>query len=194
MAYRNIYLVRHGQYYMHQGENGALTPTGNTQAHAAAAVLAPIPFGRIYHSPILRAHQTADIIAQSLPEAEMYPSELLRECIPSIPPGLEMALRSVDPNLNGDTTRLCTERLEKAFNLFLVPPDGDEDMFEMLVCHGNVIRYLIARTMNAGADEWVKMIINNCGICRVMIDSSGERYLVSHNETGHLTFELQTHN
>ena len=194
MAYRNLYLVRHGQYVSKQREAGALTPLGEDQAHAAAQALKHVPFSRIYFSTMLRAEQTARIIATHHHAINFQPTDLLRECIPTIPPVFENAFRSVAPDLTYDKVTLCADQLDSAFDQLICPPADEEDDHELLVCHGNVIRYLVARTLHFDPHIWVKMMINHCGITRLMVDSDGEVYLVSHNETGHLPFDLRTEN
>lgn len=192
MAHRNLYLVRHGQYMSKQQEAGPLTSLGEDQAHAVAQALKHIPFSRIYYSTMLRAEQTARIIGSHHHGIPYHPTDLLRECIPTIPPGFEMAFRSVAPDLTEEKVNLCADQLENAFDQLIAPPAADEDVHELLVCHGNVIRYMVARTMRFDTHGWVKMMINHCGITRLMVDNDGDLYLVSHNETGHLALEMRT--
>jgi broad specificity phosphatase PhoE len=68
-----IHLVRHGEVHNPQGifygrlPRFGLSATGRAQAEAARDFLATRPWTALYTSPLLRARQTATIIAQSRP-------------------------------------------------------------------------------------------------------------------------------
>lgn len=66
-----FYFVRHGESeanilreFSNSGVKHPLTAKGVTQARELAEKLKSIPFARIYSSPVLRAQQTAQIIAE----------------------------------------------------------------------------------------------------------------------------------
>src|SRR5215470_11191160 len=67
---RRIYLMRHGEtlYQSEVGEgaigNGALTERGREQIAAAALLFRGVPLDRVYASPLARAHETAQVIAE----------------------------------------------------------------------------------------------------------------------------------
>jgi broad specificity phosphatase PhoE len=67
-----------------------------------------------------------------------------------------------------------------------------EGTHEVVVCHGNLIRYLVARVLGADPLVWGAMLTSNGGITRVFAGAAGELILLSFNETGHLPPELQT--
>lgn len=194
MGKRTVYLVRHGQYKLHQRDEGGLTQKGEAQSKHTAAALAKIPFATVYFSPVLRAVQTAQIITEKQPQAECIQQEALRECIPSIPQRYAAYFAGSHPDLRMDHVNDCADKLDSAFGYFFRPYDGESDIHDLLVCHGNVIRYFISRVLNMGDDGWSHMLINNCGICRVLIDIDGQMYLVSHNDIGHLAEDLRTDN
>lgn len=80
-----IYLVRHAE--VHNPEQVLygrlprfrLSEAGRRQAERAAAWLADKPLVAIYSSPLLRARQTADLIARCHPTATQHISTLLHE-------------------------------------------------------------------------------------------------------------------
>ncbi|WP_458431164.1 histidine phosphatase family protein, partial [Pseudomonas aeruginosa] len=47
--------------------------------------LSGVPFDAVWHSPLLRATETARVIAERLPSIDPQPSSLLFDCIPSGP-------------------------------------------------------------------------------------------------------------
>jgi len=68
-----LYFVRHGEStanlrreFSNSGSKHPLTEKGVEQARALAGDLSGLQFGQIYSSPILRAVQTAQILAESL--------------------------------------------------------------------------------------------------------------------------------
>ena len=74
-----LYFVRHGeseanvlQVYSNNSHLHPLTEKGRGQAHALAESLQGLPLSKIYYSPVLRATQTAAILASEL----QLPSEM----------------------------------------------------------------------------------------------------------------------
>ncbi len=194
MPHRYIFLVRHGQYETAKRDDGHLTEKGKKQAQKTAEALHNIPFSNIYHSTILRAEQTAKIIAREHEAVDLRATELLRECVPSIPPHMTGLFTSNHPGTSPEEMSFCIEQMDALYATHFVPPDGD-DIYELFVCHGNVIRYMMARALNVDARTvWLNMLIHNCGITSIMVDNRNMIYLVSHNEIGHMPEELRTHN
>lgn len=194
MPHRYLYLLRHGQYQTVKRDEGELTKLGKKQAQITAEALANIPFSTIYHSTMLRAEQTAEIIAQAHPNSPLQSTDILRECVPSIPIHMTGLFSSNHVGTSPDEMSLCTDQMQKLMDTHFIPPDED-DVYELLVCHGNVIRYLMAQVLNVNASAvWLNMLIHNCGISRVMIDHRHMQYLVSHNDIGHLPENMRTHN
>ncbi len=80
-----LYFVRHGEStanvlgeFSNQASQHPLTDLGVQQAKTLAGTLAGVPFAQIYASPVLRAAQTARILADRL-QAPLTFSEALRE-------------------------------------------------------------------------------------------------------------------
>lgn len=81
----NLYFARHGQTEMNltsslqsysDGKLSLLTQKGREQAHILGDHLQPVPFVHVYSSPLLRALETAAIVA---PHNEIMPLSGLRE-------------------------------------------------------------------------------------------------------------------
>ena len=194
MAKRLLHLVRHGHYNVQMHDKGKLTPTGQNQAQAVADAFRERNIQVMHHSPIYRAIETAEIIQQAIPHVEMRANDDLRECIPSVPDRLSDLFAEFYPDVTPDSLQQCTSRLDNLYNTLFVPSEGDEDLQELVVCHGNVIRYLVSQIVGANSDAWVNMIIHHCGITRVLVDTDGFVCLVSHNDIGHLSDALRTEN
>jgi broad specificity phosphatase PhoE len=80
-----LYFVRHGEStanllreFSNSGWNHPLTKKGVEQARTAARGLAGVKVERVYSSPVMRAAQTAQILAESL-QAPLELAEALRE-------------------------------------------------------------------------------------------------------------------
>jgi len=89
-ATRHLLLIRHGQYNL-QGTNDkerSLTDLGKQQAAVTAARLATLslPYSHITHSNMTRAIETAEIVAEALPNTPVLPADtILREGAPIRP-------------------------------------------------------------------------------------------------------------
>jgi probable phosphoglycerate mutase len=215
MPTRYLYLVRHGDYQEFEGEEGPLRRTGRRQARAAGRALAHLPIEAIHASELPRALETARLLAQAFPRLEVTPTALLRECAPALGFGVlsdprcvgGLSLPRVRARLERDPLfrdRLArrwakatgrpapsNEQAERAFQRFFVPaPDGERH--EVLVTHGNLIRYLCCRVLGVLPEAWTEMGTFNCGISRVVIQDGPRRLLVSYNDFGHLPLQLRT--
>lgn len=196
MAKRTLFLVRHGQYTPTvtppDEPDGGLTAAGTEQAILTAERLQSYPIRVIHHSTLQRAQETAVIIAQSLPEAVLKPSSLLRECIPNVPQGFESYFSHIPPAF----IESSSIRAQQTFNSYIAapPPDGadDTDQYELIVSHGNLINYLVCQTLQAPAESWLNADIQHCGLSEIVIESGGWVKVARHNDTGHLPFHLQT--
>jgi probable phosphoglycerate mutase len=81
-----IHFIRHGE--VHNPTNRfygrlpryRLSENGRRQAQQTAEYLSKTPARAVFSSPLLRARQTADIIAARLGELPVHTSELLLEC------------------------------------------------------------------------------------------------------------------
>jgi serine/threonine-protein phosphatase PGAM5 len=55
-----------------------------------------------------------------------------------------------------------------------------------------VIRYLVCRALGVDPQAWLNMSITNCGLTVIQVRANGTTRLVSFNDVGHLSSELQT--
>ncbi|HEY9473468.1 MAG TPA: histidine phosphatase family protein [Mycobacteriales bacterium] len=197
MAKRTLYLVRHGQYRRNarrpSGESdGELTGTGHQQAALVGLRLRDIPVDVIHHSTLVRARQTAEVIAVEFPGVPLRPSGLLRECIPGMPEVIPEAFReffaTASRNAIVDGSRQAAEALATLFR----DDPGPVDRHEVVVTHGNLISHLAAQALGAPSGSWIRADIHHCGITEVCMGTRRGLTLVCHNDTGHLTQELRT--
>lgn len=192
---RTIMIVRHGQYdtSSKMPDGGSLTELGIEQARYTGRALANVPIDSIYASTMTRAIETANYIATTT-GFSYQTTDLLREALPTIPPRYAeqiLAMMETDPSLTHESINADKKRVDEAFEHFFLPPDG-KDTIDVLVCHGNVLRYLVCKALGVNVDTWGKMIINHCGISTVVIDEQGLMRLATHNAIGHLPLAMIT--
>ena len=192
MSSRYLYLVRHGQFDPDETTNprGCLTAIGKRQARAVARAFKHIPVTAIHVSTLPRAVQTAEPLVKVFPEARVDYTQRLLECIPPLVPELREAFFK---NVPEEDLRRHYWHAERAFTTYVRRTTGP-DKHEVLIGHGNLIRYLVCRAMDVDATAWSALTSFNCGITRILIESNGLCSLISYNELGHLPPDLLTDN
>ncbi|MHB8079680.1 MAG: histidine phosphatase family protein [Candidatus Krumholzibacteriia bacterium] len=188
---RTLYLVRHGLYDQDDPRDEAtgqgLVPVGREQARLVGERLAAlgVRYDALVTSPLTRARETAAIIAARLPGLVPAIEPDLAECTP--PTWRDDVARSLAV---GEADG-CRDRLERAFGRLCVPsPHGDRH--EILVCHGNVIRWLWCRALGVDPAAWLGMTIANCSLTVIQVRPDGSCKLFIFSDIGHLPLALQT--
>ena len=188
---RYLYLIRHG-YYAYDSTvtddrvGNGLNAQGHEQAKLVAQRLAklPVKLARLVTSDYLRASQTADDMARVL---KMTPERdsLIHECTPTT----ERA-----DIMRGETPAeiaLCESNLNAAWAKYAVPAK-DADVHEALVCHGNVIRWMVTRALGNDPSHWTRMDVANCSITVLAVRADGSARLVMYSDAAHIPVEKQT--
>ena len=188
-----IYLVRHGE---HQDAeyglaDGPLSPRGQRQAELIADRLSGLPLDAVWHSPLLRAAETARAIAGRLPSVDPEQTALLFDCVPT---GMtEDTPAAIEPFFGAVTDAEIEAggaQMYDAVNEFLVRKQGD--VHEVLITHNFVIAWFVREVL--GAPEWRWMTLNqaHCGLSIIAQKQGRPWTLLTHNATGHLPLELRT--
>lgn len=192
MASRYLYLVRHGQFNPDEKANpsGDLSAVGKRQARALVKFFKTIPVTIIRVSTLRRAMQTAEPLVKAFPDVKTEYTTKLLECIPPLVPELrEQYFRDVsEEDLRGHYWHA-----ERAFASYVRRTTGP-DKHEILIAHGNLIRYLVCRAMDVDATAWSALTSFNCGVTRILVESNGLCSVISYNEMGHMPAELFTDN
>jgi serine/threonine-protein phosphatase PGAM5 len=150
-----------------------------------ARVLGRIEPDAIHASSMPRALETAEIIAGKFPDLRIRRSRLLWECMPTPTPGARLT-----PEERKSIAR-HTRRAERVLTVFF-GPCRRRDRTEIIVSHGNLIRYLVARTLGARPQAWLNMDTHNASITKITVFGGGHRFLVSFNEVEHIPPSLRT--
>jgi serine/threonine-protein phosphatase PGAM5 len=188
---RTLILVRHGVYDEtdpRDAEIGkALLPQGREQARLTGERLAgwPARIDVLRASTMTRARETAEIIAKALPGVPLLADRELRECEP---PGTHQATM---PGLGHGDPDSCAARIDGDFARYF-RPSPDRDSTEVLVCHGNVIRWLTCRAMGADPRLWLSMSVANCSLTIIQVRPNGTFKITGVGDRGHLPVALQT--
>lgn len=184
---RTLYLVRHGHYDPVRGGDDqvvmGLNPLGREQAAFVAERLAtlPVKFSAVVSSELTRARETGDIIATHLGFTCARTPHLNE----TLPPGRGIRDDQVWPS--------AAEHLDASWKHFSQPLAADAaNTHEMLVCHGNVIRWFVCRALGVPTEHWTQMEIANGSITMIQIRPDGSVRLQAFNEFAHVPVEKQT--
>lgn len=190
-AARTIVLVRHGHYAADPKADPklgpGLTPLGIAQAHLVGARLAglPYPFDSVLVSPLTRAQQSARVIAEDLPGAKLQTVAGLEECTPPT------RHKEITASMRPEDLAACAKQLDQLYTERFVPAQGQE-AHELLVCHGNVTRYLITKALGVDTEAWLEMSVGHASITTIRIEADGSARLISAGDVGHLPPNMHT--
>ncbi len=189
-AARTIYLIRHGHYDADPQADPELGPgisaLGVAQARLLGARLAQVrDFDQLHVSPMQRAQDTAASLLPSLPGTATQTLADLRECTPT--PRRRGAVSDVEP---AEQAR-CQAQLERVFSAHFKPAVGSERR-ELMVCHGNVIRYLITRALGVDSEAWLEMSVGHSSISQIRIEADGGYKVIAVGDVGHLPANLHS--
>lgn len=188
-----IYLVRHGEHQdaEHGLTDGPLSPRGRRQASLLADRLSGVPFDAVWHSPLMRATETARAVAERMPSLSPEPSALLFDCVPT---GMTPDVPAVFEPFFGSVTEAEIEagsaQMSDATSEFLARKRGE--VHELLITHNFVIGWFVREVLQAPDWRWMTLNQAHCGLT-VLAQKQGRPWtLLSHNDLAHLPVELRT--
>ncbi|WP_309129304.1 histidine phosphatase family protein [Microbacterium sp.] len=188
-----IYLVRHGEHQdaEHGVDDGPLSPRGQRQAELIADRLSGLPLDAVWHSPLLRAAETARAVAARLPSVDPVPSALLFDCVPTgmtddTPPAFEPFFGSVTEA----EIEAGRAQMSDAVGEFLRRRNGD--VHEVLITHNFVISWFVREVLAAPEWRWMTLNQAHCGLTVIAQKQGRPWSLLAHNDLGHLPMELRT--
>ena len=188
-----IYLVRHGEHQdaEHGLADGPLSPRGRRQAELIADRLSGLPLNAIWHSPLLRAAETARAISERIPSVDAEESALLFDCVPT---GMTEDTPAAFESFFGSVTDAEIEagraQMGDAVNEFLVRKPGD--VHEVLITHNFVISWFVREVLEAPDWRWMTLNQANCGLTVISQKQGRPWSLLAHNDLSHLPIELRT--
>lgn len=186
---KTIILLRHGQYTKEPKEK--LTALGRKQARLAGRRLAEFKIDEVAISSMPRAQETASLALKQIHKKngrlhEQVFCDDLRECVP----GFTEELRKKHGYKKTELVR-DRKQADRAFKKYFKYSKKESTV--LLVCHGNIIRYLTCKALKVPALAWLRLDIKQCGFTILTLDSKkGVMNLITHNETGHIPLKDQT--
>jgi len=190
-ALRTIVLVRHGNYAsdpsIPEKVGPPLSPIGVAQARLAGAELTrlPVHFDNLYASPMQRARNTAAVIASDFPGRRFEVIDDLAECTP--PTSRAEATKDEKP----EDLAACKDKFDRVFTRFFQPASSGEQA-DMLICHGNVIRYLVTRALGVDTSAWLEMSVGHASITTIRIEADGRFKVIAVGDVGHIPPNMRT--
>jgi broad specificity phosphatase PhoE len=190
MPRTQLYLVRHGEQdpASNHARSGGLSPLGTEQADRLGRRLSTVPFSAIHHSPLIRASQTADIIAGHLPQVPRHACDFVadRTPVPSVGqrgqyPDRWLAWLDGVPAEERDEDAVALQAAVVHFGVV-----QDEDRYELLITHNFVIGWFVRHVLDAPMWRWIGINQDNCAFTIVQWESGRPPTLVSFNDAGHL--------
>ena len=198
-----VYLVRHGETVWNanmrfQGHADiALTQSGREQAEALSKRLSGKNFHAVYSSDLIRAYETAVILAE--PHGlQVHKRPNLREINFGKWEGLtykeiidqfgESARKWWDnPSITripgGEKLTEVAERCYRALKLIVEDHQGQE---LLLVAHGGTIRCLVSSVLGIDLNQYWRLRLDNTALNIIEFPEWGKGILVLYNDTNHL--------
>ena len=190
MARTLLYLVRHGEQDPAQSHSGSggLSALGRSQADRLGRRLKGVPFTTIHHSPLPRAAETAEVIADYLPGVPRHACDLAadRTPVPSVvrrddyPSRLLPWLDEVPGEERDEDAVALQAAVERLGTV------GTEDRHELVVTHNFVIGWFVRHVLDAPTWRWAGLNQDNCGLTIVRWETGRSPALVCFNDIGHL--------
>lgn len=186
MAIKTIFLLRHGQYKKEPSE--VLTTLGRKQATLAGKRFKEIKFYKLHFSTMPRARQTAEIVQKAMGyRKKMHGSDFLHECVPCFPKKLRKKYGYTDEKKLNAHKRNADRAYRDIFTF------SKSKRNELVVCHGNIIRYFLCKALGVDIELWQKLDIKQCGITIIQLDSKNNKIsIIAHNDIGHIPLKMQT--
>jgi probable phosphoglycerate mutase len=193
-----LLLIRHALPVRRELDSGVADPElsadGEAQAALLATYLAAERLDAVYASPLRRARQTAEpvaaaqgvgvAIAAGVAEWDQFSPEYvpIEELKASNDPRWQQLLDGVRPP-DAEPVESFVERTVGTIEEII---GGHRSERVAVVCHGGVIGSYLAHVLGLGVDARPFFYPNYTSIHRVAAASTGERSVVTLNETSHL--------
>lgn len=110
---------------------------------------------------------------------------LWRECTPTADRADYMRHHSPEDIASCDSCRAA------AYARYLVPAVGS-DRHDIIVCHANVIRWVVSRVVAGDPVHWPRMEIAHASLTIVAVHADGSARLVTFSDVGQLPLAKQT--
>ncbi|KAF7457710.1 phosphoglycerate mutase [Cryptosporidium felis] len=191
--HQNVF-VRHGQYVLSgtKDEDKVLTDIGREQAEETGNYLFK-QYGNnvnaIYHSNLTRAKETAKIISKYFPGVKLVEDSNLAEGVPIAP---SPPVNGFNPTIDEITSD--RDRIDQAFKTYFSKKEFSSEKVDIIVCHGNIIRYMFCKGLQYPTSGWLRLNHLNCGVTRISISTDSLVVCSGLGDGGHLKPSIHTYN
>jgi serine/threonine-protein phosphatase PGAM5 len=141
-----------------------------------------MPIATVTSSTMTRARETAAIIHEHLATATPSASAAISECTPPA----AFKLPESDAALSA-----CKARLDDAFREFFRPA-RDTSRRDVLVAHGNVIRYFVMKALGTDTRAWPIMSVGHASVTIIEVHADGAFRIIAVGDIGHIPANLQS--
>jgi len=132
-----------------------------------------------------RARETAAVMHETLADIPMRQTPLLSECTP--PTSNAKVAKETDPKEAAE----CARRLDEAFKQFFVPAEGAARS-DVVVCHGNVIRYFVTKALAVDTKAFLGMSVAHASLTVIRVRADGSMTVLAVGDVGHVPPNMQS--
>lgn len=192
MGVTRLHLLRHAAAEPERCEleDPGLSPAGHVQARRLGGRLTAVPADTVWHSPLRRARETAQVIAGMQPGWSARPAEHLRDRTP-VPSKASLAqypahLRDWFAQVPEDERDVDGSAISAAITAAVEAstPDGP-DVDLLWVTHAFVVGWFVQQAVDAPAWRWMGLVPDNASLTTIRYSSDGP-VLLGYNDVGHL--------
>ena len=83
------------------------------------------------------------------------------------------------------------EVLNEAFNQLFVPATGAARS-DVVVCHGDVIRYFVMKALGVDTKAWLGMSVAHASLTVILVRADGSMTVLAVGDVGHLPPNMQS--
>lgn len=189
---RTIIFIRHGQY---KSNPEKLTKLGQLQAMRTAQTLKAFKSAKLYCSSMPRAQETAGLISGKI-RLNVTVKDFFRE---SLLPGTAEFHKYITKNLDRKEKakfmkkiRAAQKKADQAFDFLFQKPKSGQNV-EVVVAHGNVIRYWVCKALKIDSKKWTSMDVSHASLTTIRMSESGNFVLLGFSDIGHLPHRMRTY-
>ncbi len=88
---------------------------------------------------------------------------------------------------------ICGKCLQQRLSCSQIAPRPSLRYDDLVVCHGNVIRYSMCRALQLPPNYWLRLATYNCGLTHFQIRATGSVSLFGFGDIGHLDLDQTTY-
>ena len=192
---RWLYLARHAEP---EADGTGLTPRGRRQAEHLGRRLAPLPLDRITHGPLLRASETARVVAAQLEHApSLTELDVAGDYVPHVPGRGEVPDAWADlvlpamADVTEDEASHGAALGSQAIDLLAGPATDGREPVELVVTHAFTIGWLVRHALDAPRWRWWPPTQCHAGLTVIRYDLAGPPLVMVANDLAHLPEPLR---